>query len=131
MKYRLTEDWLEYKKGQEFFKHREDLWLKISTDIDRFIANEVELSLLLKTGILEEVKEEEWAYVTDKPWEKELQDAFDREFVTTDPYGLFTKQSPVKEQPYDGLVDFMFKAHSLGEQLMLEKIKTLLLSLKK
>lgn len=56
-KYRLTEDWLgKYKKGDEFpVTSTGEL---LSPNSSHQIANSIETSLLLKTGILEEVKEE-------------------------------------------------------------------------
>jgi len=56
MKYRLTKDCLGYKKGQDFEVEKNRI-----VDSDKYtVANHVETLLLLETGILEEVKEEEW-----------------------------------------------------------------------
>lgn len=56
MKYRLTEDWLEYKKGHVFAD-------RLEVHCYGSVVTDIELSLLLKTGILEEVKEEAFEVV--------------------------------------------------------------------
>lgn len=68
MKYKLTKDWLDYKKGhvfdgkpfvEETFEY-ENLDFGTTVKTIKKTISDVELSLLLHTGILEEVTEERW-----------------------------------------------------------------------
>lgn len=110
MRYRLTEDWLgEYKKGHVF-----DM-----DGIGEIGMSRVELSLLIKTGILEEVKEEEWPKVGHGYW-----------YIGWN--GMVYQDIWSQRVHEESAKVFGNIFHSKTEALeAAEKIKTLLLSLKK
>lgn len=129
MKYRLTEDckMLGWKKGQVFEGHPKvphEMVVAYSSRgptisaVDEPISK-VELSLLLKTGILEEVKEEEWPREGDTYW-----------YISTNGEVDYIKwQNNASHKEYKEFNNcFRTREEALEAS---EKIKTLLLSLKK
>lgn len=100
MKYRLTEDWLEYKKGH------------VMEDDDKVDAFKAIRTLLLKTGIIEEAKEEE--------------DPMTRLVFKTD--ALFKTHLLSENDQARRMFEFYVGDYIKSDA---EKIKTLLLSLRK
>lgn len=118
MKYRLTEDWLEYKKG-DVFTYSKEKWLTQNGSLKEDVTP-IELSLLLKTGLLEEVKEEEWPILGDSVW-----------YVDT--YGEIEKDMWTGVNKYDQILKERGNVfpNKIAAKEASEQIKTLLLSLKK
>lgn len=144
MKYRLTEYWLEYKKGhvfecREFYSpHEGNLVILKTGDKEPRTVSDVDFSLLLKTGILEEVKEgcggacgawsvssitpvkeEEWPYMNSPYWIVQADGSIARVQWTNHVTDKRNKE-----------VGNCFQKSSQAQEAS-EQIKTLLLSLKK